>query len=220
MVSDRPLILAFDTAAAHCAAALVQGETVLARRDAPMARGQAEHLLPMLEEMLAAANLRWPALDALAVCTGPGNFTGLRLAVAAARGLALALGRPAIGVTLFEALAAPWSGPVLVTLEDRRDGLFAQRLRDGIPVGAAIAGDPARLGPFEASTRCLGFEASRIAERLGLVAGAEAIRADPVVLARVAAGRLDRPTPPAPLYLRPADAMPPSDPVPAILDDA
>jgi len=187
LASEPPLILAFDTAAAHCAAALVQGGTVLVRRDEPMARGQAERLLPMLGEMLATAGSDWPALDGLAVCTGPGNFTGLRIAVAAARGLAMALDIPAVGVTTFEALAAV---------------------------------DQAKLGPLPECTLCLGFDAATIAADLGLAAGPEATSADPVAMARVAARRLQGAPRPAPLYLRPADAMPPSDPVPAILDDA
>jgi tRNA threonylcarbamoyl adenosine modification protein YeaZ len=170
--------------------------------------------------MLAEAGLSWPALDALAVTTGPGNFTGLRLAVAAARGLALALGRPAVGVSVFETLADPHPGPLLVTLEDRRDGFFAQAFRDGAATSAPISGDPAGLGPFDPETRCIGFRAGELACRLRLAAGAETTRADPAVLARLAAGRLGRAVPPAPLYLRPADAMPPSDPVPALLDDA
>jgi tRNA threonylcarbamoyladenosine biosynthesis protein TsaB len=219
LASEPPLILAFDTAAAHCAAALVQGGTVLVRRDEPMARGQAERLLPMLGEMLATAGSDWPALDGLAVCTGPGNFTGLRIAVAAARGLAMALDIPAVGVTTFEALADR-PGPVLVTLEDRRGSLFAQRFRDGTPLGPPAAVDQAKLGPLPECTLCLGFDAATIAADLGLAAGPEATSADPVAMARVAARRLQGAPRPAPLYLRPADAMPPSDPVPAILDDA
>jgi tRNA threonylcarbamoyladenosine biosynthesis protein TsaB len=103
--SDRPLILAFDTSAAHCAAALLSGGRVRARREEAMAKGQAERLMPMLEEVLDEAGVAWAGLDAVAVCVGPGNFTGLRLSVAAARGLALSLGKPAVGVTRFEALA-------------------------------------------------------------------------------------------------------------------
>jgi hypothetical protein len=131
--AEPPLILAFDTAAAHCAAALVQGDAVLARRDEPMARGQAERLLPMLEEMLAETRRGWADLDALAVCTGPGNFTGLRLAVAAARGLAMGLGIPAIGVSRFEALAEGTAGPMRVVLQDP----VVQDFLDGEPLGLA-----------------------------------------------------------------------------------
>ena len=81
-------ILAFDTSFAHCAAALLIGDTVTTRID-PMARGQVEHLMPMLEEVLAEAGIAWADLDGIGVCTGPGNFTGTRISVSAARGLAL-----------------------------------------------------------------------------------------------------------------------------------
>lgn len=219
MVSDRPVILAFDTAAAHCAAALVRGDDVLARRDEEMVRGQAERLIPMIEEMLAETALGWDALHGIGCCTGPGNFTGLRLSVAAARGIALALDVPSAGVTLFEALAAGRAGPTLVTLRDPRGGVFAQTFRDGLPASPPSAGALAELGPFDPRTTCIGFEAARIAAELGLSAGPDTTRADTAVLARLAAQRFGGP-PPAPLYLRPADAMPPAEAPPVILDDA
>jgi tRNA threonylcarbamoyl adenosine modification protein YeaZ len=156
-----------------------------------MDRGQAERLLPMLEEMLAEAGATWRDLDGIGVVTGPGNFTGVRLGVAAARGLALALDIPAAGVSVFEALADR-PGTVTVTLVDGRER-FAQSFRDGVALGAPT---PAPEGT-----------------------PAVPARADPVVVARLAAARL-RHTPPAPLYLRPADAMPSSDPAPVLIDDA
>jgi tRNA threonylcarbamoyl adenosine modification protein YeaZ len=192
LVSAQPLILAFDTSAAQCAAALVRGEAVLARRDEAMDRGQAERLLTMLEEMLAEAGSGWAALDGIGVVTGPGNFTGVRLAVAAARGLALALGIPAVGVSVFEALADR-PGEVTITIADKR-GRFSQAFHNGSPLGSpSEVTDEASAGPS---------------------------RADTVVVARIAARRLATASPPAPLYLRPADALPSSDPVPALLDDA
>ena len=100
----------------------------------------------MLEEVLAAGGVGWDALDAIAVCTGPGNFTGVRIAVAAARGLALALGVPAVGVTRFEALAEGRRGPALVLLEDRGGGVFAQLMADGAAAGAPFRADPLRSG--------------------------------------------------------------------------
>ena len=90
-----PTLLAFDTSAAHCAAALLIAGKIHTRID-EMARGQAEHLMPMLEEVLAAHGLAWRDLDAIGVGTGPGNFTGIRISVAAARGLALGLGCPLV----------------------------------------------------------------------------------------------------------------------------
>jgi tRNA threonylcarbamoyl adenosine modification protein YeaZ len=172
---------------------------VLARCDEPMDRGQAERLLPMLQELLAEARVASASLDGLAVCTGPGNFTGVRLAVAAARGLALALGVPAVGVTRFEALADR-PGPVVVTVEDGRRR-FAQAFLDGVALGPPA--DPAAVAAMPGSLRL----------------GPDGTRADPGALARIAARRLGSAPPPAPLYLRPADALP-SEPSPALLDDA
>jgi tRNA threonylcarbamoyladenosine biosynthesis protein TsaB len=194
----EPLILAFDTSAAHCAAALLSGHRVLARRDEAMGRGQAERLLPMLEEMLTEAGVGWADLDGLAVCTGPGNFTGLRLGVAAARGLALALDIPAVGVTRFEALADR-PGPVVVEVEDGRRH-FAQGFRDGAALGP----------PTDAAL-------PRLPGALRL--GPDATRAAPEALARIAARRFSTAPPPAPLYLRAPDAAP-AGPLPALLDDA
>jgi tRNA threonylcarbamoyladenosine biosynthesis protein TsaB len=77
-----------------------------------MARGQSERLVPMLEDLLAEGGVAWRDLDAIGVGIGPGNFTGIRIAVATARGLALGLRVPAVGVTGFDAPALlparPW----------------------------------------------------------------------------------------------------------------
>ena len=94
-------LLAFDTSAAHCAAALLLDGTIHTHVE-DMARGQGERLMVMLEEVLAAHGQTWADLDAIAVGVGPGNFTGIRISVSAARGLALGLGKPAIGVSLFD----------------------------------------------------------------------------------------------------------------------
>ena len=185
-----------------------------------MTRGQAERLFPLVEDLLREAGVGWSDLDGVGVCTGPGNFTGLRVAVAAARGLSLALGIPAAGVTCFEVLAHARPGPVLVTLESRRDGTFAQTFDDGLPTCAAIAGDPAALTPFHPATTCIGYEAQRTAARFGLSAGSASTLVDPVVLAKLAADRLGTARPPVPLYLQPADARPSSDALPALIDDA
>lgn len=91
MPSD-PLILGFDTSAAHCAAVLLRGDMVLAAQHEDMTKGQAERLMPMLEQVLAEAGAGWGDLAALGVGIGPGNFTGVRISVSAARGLALGLG--------------------------------------------------------------------------------------------------------------------------------
>lgn len=98
-------VLGIDTALLSCAAALVAAERPLAWRREERLRGHAERLLPMIEEVLAEAQVSFAAIDLIAVTIGPGTFTGLRIGLAAARGLALALDRPLAGVSTLEATA-------------------------------------------------------------------------------------------------------------------
>lgn len=198
MPSDAPLILAFDTSAAHCAAALLSGKTLVAHRHEAMPRGQGEALFPLLEQVLAEGGVTWTDLDAIGVGVGPGNFTGIRIAVSAARGLALSLGIPAVGVSSLEAQAHGHGRPVWSLVDARRGALYAQELPDGAPAlidGAEAAELSPKLGPLD------GFEPAP-------------------AIARIAAERLaggeDIPRP-APLYIRAADAAPPRDPAPVIL---
>ncbi|MEC7259820.1 MAG: tRNA (adenosine(37)-N6)-threonylcarbamoyltransferase complex dimerization subunit type 1 TsaB, partial [Pseudomonadota bacterium] len=115
MPSDG-LILGFDTSAALCAAALLSGTRVLAERVEPMARGQAERLMPLLQEVLEDAGAGWGDLTRIGVGIGPGNFTGIRIAVSAARGLSLGLGIPAVGVDTLHAAALDAPRPALATV--------------------------------------------------------------------------------------------------------
>lgn len=208
---SEPLVLGFDTSAAHCAAALVRGDTVLAASAEDMAKGQAERLMPLLEELLAEAGLGWHDLDALGVGTGPGNFTGVRISVAAARGLALGLGIPAVGVSVFEALAQDAPRPVAVALDARRDEAYAQ-LFPATGAEAPTLSPAADLAQALAGVPVIG---------LALPHSAPLSPCHPlaVAVALVAASKCGTPQPrPAPLYLRGADAAPPSDPPPVILD--
>jgi tRNA threonylcarbamoyl adenosine modification protein YeaZ len=183
-----------------------------------MDRGQAERLMPMLEEVLGAAGAAWEDLGAVGVCTGPGNFTGLRVAVAAARGLALGLGVPAEGVPAAEALAWSPDGArrVLVCLPAPRGRVVA-----GPPGEAPLALDPEAPGlalPEDWRLPCTGPEAPRLAAALGLACVPPAPVAPSV--ARIAAARAAPGRPrPAPLYLRAAAAAPPADPPPRILSE-
>ncbi|MFC6687410.1 tRNA (adenosine(37)-N6)-threonylcarbamoyltransferase complex dimerization subunit type 1 TsaB [Jhaorihella thermophila] len=200
MASD-PLILAFDTSAAHCAAALLSGDHLLEARAEEMGRGQAERLMPMLQEMLARAGHDWRDLAAIGVGVGPGNFTGIRIAVSAARGLALGLGVPAVGVTGCAArlrLAAPDALPAIPAPRDQVYLCRAAREVELLPCAQAEAA-------AQAEGRILHTQAdpARLAE----------------AIARIAAeNRQDITTPPAPFYVRPADAAPPRDAPPILLD--
>lgn len=124
------ILLAFDTAQGALSAAIMDGEGVLVSSFEPRTRGHAEALMPLLETMLAEAALGFADLDALAVTIGPGTFTGLRVGLAAARGLALARALPLVGVTTLEAVAEPAGAEadeIAIALFDaRRDEVYMQ----------------------------------------------------------------------------------------------
>ncbi|MEP2717718.1 tRNA (adenosine(37)-N6)-threonylcarbamoyltransferase complex dimerization subunit type 1 TsaB [Pseudophaeobacter sp.] len=197
-MSPKPLVLGFDTSAAHCAAALLRGDQLLAQRFEERARGQAERLMPLIEELLSEAGVSWSDLDALGVGVGPGNFTGIRIAVSAARGLALGLDIPAVGVSGFEAREKPGS---LAAIPAPRGQVYA-----------ALPGEAPRLMPED--------EASAAARSAGLVF--TPLASPPDLAQRIAeqAGLryLDSPEAPAPLYLRAADAAPARDLPPQLID--
>ena len=215
------------------------GDRIVAARHEDMGKGQAERLFPMLDEVLSEQGAVWEELDAIAVGTGPGNFTGIRIAVSAARGLALSLGIPAIGVTGFEALRGTrFHGDpetMIVSLPSSRRGtdIMLQYFEGGDAVGQpvelAIFGkdviDPDFKG-FPRPAHILGYEAAAVNYAIQLDEGAytylEFGPAYPIshAIAEVAALKLasghDIPRP-SPLYIRPADAAPAADPPPVIL---
>ena len=210
------MILAIDTSAGQCAVALLgAGEPVSER--AEMDRGHAEALFPMIEAVLARAGAAYPDVTRIAVCTGPGSFTGVRIGVAAARGLALSLGIPVIGVSRFEALAAEAGGPVAVCLAGRGRTVYVQCFGAG--------GEPSEPARMVGADEVAGAVPPDIARSAGdaahLFTGDSALLAkglpDPAVIARLAGGRPPL-EPPRPLYLRGADAAPPREAPPPLLD--
>ena len=197
------MILAFDTSAAHCAAALIDGDQVLQSAVEPMAKGQAERLLVLCQELLAASDVTWQDLQAIGVGVGPGNFTGIRIAVSAARGLALGLSVPAVGVSNFDALRLGHTGPCACAVDARRDQVFLQGFENPF-LSTPVICDANALPTFDGPLIGAGGQPAR----------------DPVAvaIARITAMRFaTETTRPAPLYLRPADAAPARDTAPAIL---
>jgi len=210
------MILAIDTSAAQCAVALLgAGNEVVERR--AMERGHAEHLFPFIDTTLARAGIRYGDIGRVAVCTGPGSFTGVRVGVAAARGIALGLGIPVVGISRFEALAAEAGAPVTVCLAGRGGSVFFQNFGAD---GAALA-DP-EMTTDTGLGACIGPDSTRLAgDAAHLVAGDAALLPDglpdPRVIARLAESRDDAALP-APLYLRGADAELPRVGPPVLLD--
>ncbi len=217
----KPAILAFDTSAAHCAAALLLGDRVVLRTD-EMAKGQAEHLMPMLAEVLAGEGMVWTDLDAIGVGIGPGNFTGIRISVAAARGLALGLGKPAIGVSTLEAQVTGMGHNMLVSCLDARRGMvYVQEFGRGQPVSKPLICDLTQDALPDLPGKAEPCVTGDMADEVSRLTGWQPVA--PVMsmvegIARRASSRLDNDNPrPAPLYLRSADAAPPRDPPPVIL---
>ncbi len=180
-----------------------------------MATGQAERLMPLLAEVLARAGAGWGDVARIGVGTGPGNFTGVRIAVAAARGLALGLRIPALGVTRFDALALGLPRPLAV-VEDARRGEVCLQVIDARGPDRPVLLDPADLPRVIGDVPLTGSAARAVA---ALTGGPVLPPAMPlaVAIAHIArAAPSDGPRP-APLYLRGADATPSRVPPPAIV---
>ena len=210
-------VLAFDCSTQACSAAVLAGDKVLAHRFAPMARGQAEAMMPMIVEVLAEAGLSWAEIALVGVTVGPGTFTGLRIGLAAARGMALAGNLPVAGVTTCEAVAHATSPEerqgrsLLVAIDGKRADLFIQPFAaDLTPLAAPAALMPEEAAGLVAGPLLLaGDGAGRLAEALpgAVLLSAASGFPDARVVARLAARRWAEGTalPPVPLYLRPPD---------------
>ena len=206
----KPLILAFDTAAAHCAAVLFQGDAVLSSTVEPMNKGQAEQLFPILDRVLADAGQDWPDLTAIAVGIGPGNFTGIRISVAAARGLALSLNIPALGISRLEAIAYGTKVKQVSVVDARQNRMYHQCFDAGTPQTdvalSEVADVPTDL-PFVS-------DAPIDLPRLTQITPEHLLQN----MAILASQRLGTEQPrPAPLYVRAPDAALPSEQPPLIL---
>jgi len=206
-------ILAFDAAGAACSAALWRDGRIAAHRRLPMARGHAEALMPLILDVLAAGGTGFADLGEVAVGVGPGSFTGIRIALAAARGIALAAGLPLHGVDSFSAVAAALpdgvlgSRALLVAIDSKREALFGQYFDAALtPLGEALVLPPAALLARRPALPLL--IAGDAAGLLPAVPGARLVEGDQPVdaaaIARLAAaGKALRA--PRPLYLRAPD---------------
>jgi tRNA threonylcarbamoyladenosine biosynthesis protein TsaB len=212
-------VLALDTASSGCHVALLIDGVVAALRQETMQRGQDARLLPLVQDVLRDAALDFSALDRIAVLRGPGSFTGLRVGLAAARGLGLALGKPVFGIDrlalyheALKAAAKPLS--LLVVLDSRRAEPFGQFFPSGGQGEAAMVLMPADVAAYDrAGVAVCGDGQSahtwRQAQSLALP------EPEVVLAARAAASATDvLAYPPLPLYLRAPDVS--CGPQPAI----
>ena len=214
-------LLAIDTATRACSAAVWVDGQVAARRFEEMARGQSEALMPMVTEVMAEAGVAFDGLDLLAATVGPGAFTGLRIGLAAARGMALALSIPCIGVTTLEAVAegvpaAERDGrAVLAVLDAKRADVYAQLFSSDLrPLSEPDAVMPEDLAQLVGAAAVVVGDAAGIALEALTDGGADVVSSSAPGIAdaaRVAGIAARRWAPglvadvPEPLYLRPPD---------------
>jgi tRNA threonylcarbamoyladenosine biosynthesis protein TsaB len=216
-------VLALDTALAACSAAVldtVDGGLV-ASESLPMVRGHAEALMPLLARVMQAAALTFRDLDRIVVTTGPGSFTGMRVGIAAARGLGVATELPVIGVSTLSAYAAPCldadeTSPVVAVIDARHAHVYLQVFGPG---GRTLVAP--RLAPLseavraamESSSHIVGSAAQVVADNLPVTALApisidQCDAPDIAWIARIGAVTPDMQVPPKPQYLRAPDAQP------------
>src|SRR6476619_3652663 len=216
-------VLAIDTALGACAAAVLDSGAgaILASESLGMLRGHAEAIMPLIARVMDAARCEFTELDRIAVTTGPGSFTGLRVGISAARGIALAAGKPAVGLSTLAGFAAPHiaesdNSAVVAAIDARHDHVYLQVFGPG---GRTVV--PPRIAPLKEALRAAMSAPARI-----VGSGAELIAAlwprqesQPLLveqlaapdigwIARLGAAAAEGHGPPKPLYLRAPDAQP------------
>jgi tRNA A37 threonylcarbamoyladenosine modification protein TsaB len=183
-------ILGFDTSGAHCAVALMQDGVIIEKAHEDMAKGQAERVMGLIDEVMGRNRISYADLAAIGIGIGPGNFTGIRIGVSAARGLTLGLGIPAYGVNGFDQRALCYPDAPYQCVPAPRDQMYVRS------DGAAALQPRAMLENIHDEPVPSTLAAS---------------------VARVAHARFPEPTPaPAPYYLRAPDAAPAKDAPPKI----
>lgn len=212
------LILALDTAMAACSVAVWRDGVTLASRREPMARGQAETLVPLMQKVMADAGVDdYGDLNRVAVTMGPGSFTGLRVGLATARAVAVAVHRPVVGVATTEALAAAVPSDlragrrVLSVIDSKRADLFLQWFdADLTPLSAPESAEPEAVRAMLLDTPAVVVgDALTVLGELPegcLAASPDLALPDPAVVAMLAANKPVPGVPPSALYIRPPDA--------------
>jgi tRNA threonylcarbamoyladenosine biosynthesis protein TsaB len=223
------LILAIDTALDACAACVLDTDAgkLIAQESQAMQRGHAEALMPLIARVMRASGIAFADLDRIAVTTGPGSFTGLRVGLSAARGIALAANKPVVGLTTLTAYAAPVVSqnaeqPVISAIDARHDHVYFQ----------AVSGDGGsllepRVAPVEEALGAARFGAPHLVGNAAKILSqrwpadalppfkVDAQPAPDIAWVAWLGAVVDPNTAPArPFYLRAPDAKPSKDPLP------
>jgi len=216
-------VLAIDTALAACSAAVLDTERggIVAGESLPMTRGHAEALMPLVARVMERSGKAFADLDRVVVTTGPGSFTGLRVGISAARGIALAAHKPVVGLSTLSAYAAPHlnadtKAPIVCAIDARHEHVYLQVFSpDGrsltVPRLATLREAAQAATP---SPACIvGSAAQAVAAAIPKTSAAPvAVDARPAPdvawVARLGATLPEDQSPPRPQYLHPPDAQP------------
>jgi len=215
-------LLAIDTALGACAAAVLdsQAGAILASESLGMLRGHAEAVMPMIARVMDAARCEFAELDRVAVTVGPGSFTGLRVGISAARGIALAAAKPAVGLSTLSALAAPHVAAranhvIMAAIDARNEQVYFHVFA---PNGTTIVAP--RLDRVRAAVRSVPVGPAVITGSGAALAAAHWLSGSPAPrvevtaapdigwVARLGAAAQEEGAAPKPLYLRRPDARP------------
>lgn len=216
-------VLAIDTALGACAAAVLDTAYggILASESQPMVRGHAEALIPLVARVMQQSKMAFHDLDRIAVTTGPGSFTGLRVGLSAARGFGVATGLPVVGLSTLAVYAAPHLAadsrvPVVAAIDARHRHVYLQVFGPG---GRTVIAP--RLAPLEeairaaseAPSRLVGSAARAVADGLHKLAPVPPTvdprdAPDIAWVAQIGAVTSEEKSPPRPFYLRAPDAQP------------
>lgn len=216
-------VLALDTALDACAAGVLDTDRrdLAASETLPMTRGHAEALMPLVARVMDAAGLAFADIDRIAVTVGPGSFTGVRVGIAAARGIALAAGKPAIGLTTLAAFTAPhvaagFAGTVIPVIDARHGHVYMQVFGPGgraaIPPQLAALREAVEAARSRAPALITGSATDLVAAEWPAAEPRPQFAATkaPEIgwVARLGAAAAPDRALPKPLYLRPPDARP------------
>lgn len=216
-------ILAIDTALAACSAAVLDTRhvAVIASETVWMMRGHAEAVMPLIARVMDQAGVEFANLDRIVVTTGPGSFTGLRVGISAARGIALAAGKPAVGLSTLAGFAAPHiaendSSAVVAAIDARHEHVYLQVFG----IGGKTVVSP-RIAPLKEAVRAATAAPARIVGSGAALIAAQWPKTEPPPMlveqlgapdigwiARLGAAAAEGHGPPKPLYLRAPDAQP------------
>src|ERR1700722_7624333 len=216
-------VLAIDTALVACSAGVLHAVPggIIASKSVDMLRGHAEALIPLIEGLFDRLGTPLLEIDRIVVTTGPGSFTGLRVGISAARGIALAANKPAVGLSTLLAYAAPHlandeTTPVVSVIDARHNHVYLQTFAPGgrtvIAPRIAPISEAMRIAA-ETPARIVGNAARLVADGLKSQ-GKQSIvvddRAAPDIawIATTGAAMDQKQAPPKPQYLRASDAQP------------